>query len=202
MRPVQDPNFSDSSLDEILQHLDLLLQSAVTNRHMAFHTPILMSIGRDGRPRGRTVVMRAFDPVRRSLRCHVDIRSEKALEISNDPRVGWTFYDPALKWQIRLQGVATVHHQDAVAQDAWLQSQKMSQVCYGTDPAPGSVIAGGDQFALPQQGDEIAAGQNNFAAVICIYDELEALWLGFKGHRRTRYRWNGETMPIAEWLAP
>ena len=202
MTSQADPDFSQAGLEEILTHLETILTAAVRNRRMAFHTPVLMSLGLDGRPRGRTVVMRAFDPSARCLRCHIDIRSDKATEIARDARVGWTFYDPALKWQIRLSGTAIIHHGDAVAQAAWQQSQKMSQICYGTLPAPGIVIAGGDQFVLPQSPDEIALGERHFAALICTYDEMEGLWLGFKGHRRMRYRWASGGGLKAEWLAP
>ena len=202
MKPLQDLDFSQDSLEDILSYVESTLNAAVSNRRMAFHTPVLLSVGLDGRPRGRTVVLRAYDHLSRRLRCHVDIRSDKAAEIAKDPRVGWTFYDPLLKWQIRLQGNATVHHQDAVAKTAWQQSQKMSQVCYGTVPAPGSVIAGGDQFVLPQVPADIALGENNFAALICAYDEIEGLWLGHKGHRRMRFRWQSGGDLLAEWLAP
>ena len=202
MKTLQDPNFSEAGLETILSHLETLLTSAASSRHMAFHTPVLLSVGLDGRPRGRTVVLRAFDPITRRLRCHIDARSDKASEIKREARVGWIFYDPLLKWQIRLQGTAVLHHQDAVAQAAWQQSQKMSQVCYGTDPAPGSVIAGGDQFVLPSMPDDIVAGEHNFAALVCTYNEMEGLWLGHKGHRRMRYRWQNGGDLLSEWLAP
>ena len=146
--------------------------------------------------------MRAFDTTHRKLRCHIDIRSAKAEAIVKRHQVGWTFYDPALKWQIRLQGTASLHHGDAIAHEAWLASQRMSRVCYGTDPAPGSVITTGEAFTLPADPDAIATGEQNFAALVCTYDEMEGLWLGFKGHRRMRYRWQDGGGLQAEWLAP
>lgn len=202
MKPQDEPVFYDASLDDMLAHLEQLLTQAVGNRHMAFHTPVLLNIDTDGRPRGRTVVLRAFDAQHRQLRCHIDIRSAKAQALAKNNQVGWTFYDPALKWQVRLQATATVHHADAVARQAWLASQRMSQVCYGTIPAPGSVILQGKDFALPAEPDAIAAGQENFAALVCCYDEMEALWLGFKGHRRMRFCWDRGGGLQAEWLAP
>ena len=202
MKPRQDFDFSQAGLEDILAHLESLLTDAVTNRHNAFHTPVLLSIGLDGRPRGRTVVMRSFDASHRQVRCHTDIRSDKAAEIAKDARIGWVFYDPASKWQVRLQGRAVLHHRDDQAQAAWQQSKRMSQICYGTNPAPGTVIAGADQFVLPQEPAAIAAGEAHFSALICTYDEMEALWLGHKGHRRMRYRWMEGGEIQSEWLAP
>jgi pyridoxamine 5'-phosphate oxidase len=202
MTQHDEPVFYDASLEDILTHLDLLLTKAAGNRHMAFHTPVLINIGEDGRPRGRTVVLRAFDAIKRTLRCHLDIRSAKADAVLKHHQIGWTFYDPALKWQIRLQGTASLHHDDPIAHEAWLASQRMSQICYGTDPAPGSIIATGQGFTLPSDPEMIAAGKKNFAALVCHYDEMEALWLGFKGHRRMQYRWDRGGSLKAEWLAP
>jgi pyridoxine/pyridoxamine 5'-phosphate oxidase len=202
MKARQDLDFSQASLADILTHLENLLTEAVSNRHMAFHTPVLLSIGLDGRPRGRTVVVRSFDPSMRRLRCHTDIRSDKAAEIAKDARIGWVFYDPASKWQVRLQGRAVLHHLDDQAQAAWQQSKRMSQICYGTNPAPGTVIGSADQFVLPQEPAEIAAGEAHFSALICTYDEMEALWLGHKGHRRMRYHWSEGGEIHSEWLAP
>ncbi len=50
-----------------------------------FHTPALATIGRDGAPRLRTVVLRGVDRAARSLRVHCDARSAKAAEIAADP---------------------------------------------------------------------------------------------------------------------
>jgi pyridoxamine 5'-phosphate oxidase len=202
MKAQDEPHFYDATLEEVLQHLSMLLTTAVANRHMAFHTPVLINIAEDGRPRGRTVVLRSFDAASRKLRCHIDRRSAKADALLRNNQVGWTFYDPALKWQVRLQGTASLHHGDAIAHEAWLASQRMSRVCYGTDPAPGSVITTGEGFTLPADPDAIAGGEQNFAALVCTYDEMEGLWLGFKGHRRMRYRWQDGGGLQAEWLAP
>ena len=202
MKAQDEPVFYDAGLDDILKHLEMLLTQSVSNRHMAFHTPVLLNIDADGRPRGRTVVLRAFDATLRKLRCHIDIRSAKAEAIVKRHQVGWTFYDPALKWQVRLQGTAILHYGDDVARQAWLGSQRMSRVCYGTMPAPGSLIAEGQDFSLPVDPEAVAAGEKNFAALVCTYDEMEGLWLGHKGHRRMRYDWHNGGSLHAEWLAP
>ncbi len=213
MKPLQDFDYTQATQAQMLAQAEALLTAAVTNRHMAFHTPVLITSGQDGWPEGRTVVLRSFDASTRRLRCHVDHRSAKVAAIARDPRIGWVFYDPALKWQIRLWARAALHHIDQVAQAAWQDSQRMSRICYGTEPAPGSVIEHGDGFALPQTDQHIARGENNFVALLTQYHRLEALWLGHKGHRRLRCTWQscddgagseqaGAHPPVMEWLAP
>ena len=61
------------------------------------HTPSVATLGLDGRPRIRTVVLRDFDEGAGTLRFHTDRRSEKVSELARDPRIGVHFYDEAAK---------------------------------------------------------------------------------------------------------
>jgi len=179
-----------------------MLQSGATDRRSAFHTPVFTSLGLDGRPLSRVIVLRSCEPLQRSLRFHTDWRSSKAEQIRHDPRVSFAFYDPAAKVQIRCEGQAVLHHQDDVAAKAWEMSQRMSRMCYGTAPAPGQVIARPDDFALPADDNTIAAGEQHFCAVVTQVTTLEWLWLGHGGHRRARFIWDGNGQAEAVWLVP
>ena len=59
--------------------------------------------------------------------------------------------------------------------------------------------AAGD-FSLPAEDDEIAAGRENFSAVVIAVEALEWLFLAHSGHRRARFEgmsaWGGV------WLTP
>ena len=191
-----------SELSQVLVAAFEVLASGAQDRRSAFHTPVFASLGLDGRPLSRVIVLRAFDPEQRSLRFHTDLRTHKVEQIRHDPRVSLTFYDPALKLQIRCEGQAHLHHHDDVSAKAWEASQRMSKVCYGTAPAPGQVIGQADDFALPDDPGEIAAGQENFCAVVTQVTTLEWLWLGFRGHRRARFIWDDNGHVDGVWLVP
>ena len=182
---------------------DMLVRGAA-DRRSSCHHPVIGTVGLDGRPRQRVMILRASDPKTRSLRLHTDLRSEKVAEIKADPRVSLLVYDPGFKAQIRLDGQATLHADDGIAEEAWAQSQPMSRACYGTMPAPGSDIAEAGGFSLPfaHDANAVAKGRTHFAALVIQVEQLEWLYLAHEGHRRARYAWDAGGSLSACWLVP
>jgi pyridoxamine 5'-phosphate oxidase len=166
------------------------------DRRSPFHTPSVATIGLDGQPQARTVVLRAVDPVARTLRFHTDRRSTKFVELSADARVTVLGYDAGRKIQLRLAGRATLHHGDALATAAWAQSRAMSQACYAQTEAPGTPLTHAGN--APSGTD---AGFANFTVVSVQIFELEWLYLAHEGHRRARFAW-GTGKLQQTWLAP
>lgn len=178
-----------------------LLREGARRNRTGFHTPALATIDGQGRPRVRTVVLREADPVAGTLRFHCDRRSGKAAEIAASGFAALHGYDPASKVQIRAGGPARLHTDDALADAAWEGSLAMSRVCYGTVPAPGSVVPTGGGYSLPEDAAAIAAGRANFAAVIVTVETLEFLYLDRRGHRRAGWTREGADWAGA-WLVP
>ncbi len=179
-----------------------LLARGVADRRSPFHHPTLATIGLDGQPQARTVVLRACDGAGRRLRFHTDARSEKVGELTADVRASLHFYDSGAKIQLRLSGVATLHRDDPAAEAAWVGSRPMSRQCYGVAPGPGTEIGAGGDFNLPEITDEATApGRANFTAVVIEATRLEWLYLAAAGHRRARFDWTGGELRAA-WLAP
>ena len=178
-----------------------LLTRGVADRRSAFHTPTIATVGLDGAPRLRTVVLRAGEPSARLLRFHTDARSGKVAEIARDPRVGVHVYDARSKIQVRLDGVARVHPWSAPrAQASWEASRPQSRAGYAQAPAPGVVIS------APHEGDvREGEGVENFNIVEVEVTAIEWLYLFHAGHRRARFVWEGERLQgewRASWLAP
>ncbi len=173
-----------------------LLARGVADRRSPFHTPTLATIGLDGAPRARTLVLRGFDAATRTLRLHSDARSAKREELARDPRACLHLYDAGHQVQIRLDGAVTLHREDDVAQAAWDASRPFSRLCYGIEPAPGTPIA-----TPPPAPSEEAAGRDHFMALRLTFRRLEWLWLAAEGHRRACFSWTsaGEE---ATWLVP
>ncbi len=195
------PSFYDD-LHGTLAEAWRLISRGVADRRSPFHHPVLASIGSDGAPQARTVILRGCNPAERSLRFHTDARSAKAGEIVADGRVALHFYDPGAKIQLRAAGRGTLHRDDEVADAAWAGSRVFSRQCYGIAPGPGTAITAGASFTLPEVTEqETAAGRANFTAVVIEVASLEWLYLAAAGHRRARFAWT-EGALTAQWLAP
>lgn len=199
--PPPRPDWYDR-LDATLAEAWRVVEEGPRDRRSPFHAPTLATIGADGRPRARTVVLRGADPAVRTLRFHCDRRSDKAAELEADGRAALHGYDPAAKVQIRLEGRASLHLDDAVADAAWAGSRPVSRLCYGTVPGPGAVLAHGGGYALPEDEAQAAAGRENFAAVQVRVERIEFLYLAFAGHRRARFAWDEAGRLDAAWLVP
>jgi len=187
----------DASFAELWR---LLAEGAALGRS-GFHLPALATLGADGTPRLRTVVLREADPAAGTLRFHCDRRSDKAAEIAASPACTLMAYDAAAKVQIRVEGRAALHTDDAVAEAAWAGSRAMSRVCYGSEPAPGTTLPAGDAYTLPDEAAAAITGRPHFAAVLVRAERLEFLYLDRRGHRRAAWHrreagWHGD------WLAP
>jgi len=168
----------------------------VKDRRSPFHTPVLATIGPDGAPQARTLVLRAADPAARRLRFHTDWRSHKTLALSAHPRVAVHAYCPASKIQLRLSGLAT-HHAPLtpIAREAYARSQEKSRICYAQKLSPGA------QMGAPDEAGQIEGGEENFSVIEITIDQLEWLYLYAAGHRRAFYQWQGEAL-TATWRAP
>ena len=192
---------ADPALREMLEEAFRLLARGVADRRSPYHTPVVATMGEDGVPRARIVVLRGFDAAVPALRFHTDSRSPKWRELAALPNLSLVVYDPGARLQVRVEALAVLHGEDGVAEAAWQTSQPMSRVCYGTEPSPGSAIGEGDAFSLPQDPAEIAAGRRNFGAVICRAVRLDVLHLAHSGHRRAAYGF-ADGKAAAVWLAP
>ena len=190
-----------ADLNAALGHGFDLLATAVRLRTAPMHTPVVSTIARDGRPRARVVVLRAFDRERRQLRFHTDIRSDKFDELHADPRIALAFYDAAQKIQLRIEGRATLHQDDHIADAAWASSQPISKLCYAVEPGPGRGITARDDFFLPRDRSDSETGRAHFSAVIATIEEFDFLWLGAAGNRRAVYRFVDQQSD-ARWVVP
>jgi len=183
-------------LEAVLAEAFRLLSRGVADRRSAFHTPTVATIGPDGVPALRTMVLRGFEASTRMLRLHTDQRAAKFGELAADPRMAIHIYDPSAQMQLRLSGVATKHAANAIAVAAWAASQPGARRCYAATVAPGAAVAAPPP--PPPDGD----GYANFAVLACEFDRLEWLWLAAAGHRRARFIWAEGGGRDATWLGP
>lgn len=195
------PYYND--LDETHAEARRVLSRGVKDRRHGFHTPNVATIGLDGAPRSRTVVLRGFDPAANTIRFHTDSRSQKVAELAASPCVAMTFYDAQAKLQLRIAGRAEVHGGDEIAKSAWEGSRIFSRACYAIAPGPGTVLERADAFDLPADEQAIAAGEPHFRAVLVQVKSLEWLYLAHSGHRRARFEYDeAGVLQSSTWLTP
>ncbi len=195
-RAAPRPAHADD-LDATLAEAFRLLARGVADRRHGFHTPTLGTIGLDGTPALRTVVLRGFDAAARTLRIHTDARSAKVAELAQQPRAALHLYDAGAQVQLRIAGEATIHAADAVAEAAWAGSRSFSRMCYAIEPGPGTPIP--QPIAAPLDPE---AGRAQFRVVLLHATALEWLWLDSAGHQRARFAWDAAGMCDATWLVP
>jgi pyridoxamine 5'-phosphate oxidase len=189
----------DQSHDVILAQCWALLERGAADRRHGFHHPAVSTLGADGRPKARIVILRAAQQGEKSLRFHTDIRTPKWQELAINPHIAFLFYDEAQRVQLRVEGVATLHAGNETARAAWLSSQSMSRVCYGVAPAPGTEIVDADHYVLPARDETATIGYENFGAVVTHVESIEWLFLKQSHNQRALFDLRNNT---SKWLVP
>lgn len=180
-----------ASLAATLDAVWTCLEEAVDDPGSPARTPTLATLGKDGAPEARKVVLRATDRANATLTVHTDLRSAKASELVAEPRATLLFWDHTRALQIRVRAVAEVRSGADASKD-WAAVPPKARENYGVAPRPGHEINHADDYALQPE-------PQNFAVLDFRMDEIETLHLGER-HRRARFlRHDGFT---GLWLAP
>lgn len=203
--PVEEPPFYNDlslSLDEAWS----LVEEGASLRTSPAHTPVVATLGSNGHPQQRVMVLRAVDRARSLLRFHCDARSAKMNQAGS---ASVLVYHPSRKVQLRLLGQVVVHRDGTEVDAAWTAATPFARRCYMAKAAPGT-IAGGPVSGLPTwiEGrqpveSELTVARVNFALLDFTADRVEWLYLANAGHRRAQWLldirtgdWSGD------WLIP
>lgn len=192
------------SLDDVWASAWSLLQQGQRQRQHSFHQGVLATMSARG-PAARYVVLRGVDRDRGLLAFHTDARSPKLAEIQAMAKVSWCFHGQHV--QLRARGTASVHRNDAPADNAWQLAAVSERRAYLADQPPGSRCEGPEAGAFvadetramsPDQSDR---ARGNFALVQIKLVELDWLHLAASGHRRAGFVREGERW-LQEWRLP
>jgi pyridoxamine 5'-phosphate oxidase len=198
-KETMDQAINQTGLPEVLQQCWTLLTRGKADRRHGFHHPVVSSVTAEGKPRSRVVILRGVDVPAQTLRFHTDVRSAKWQELAERPAISMLFYDAGARVQLRVDGAATMHDHDDIAEAAWGFSQRMSRVCYGSMPGPGMAIKELQDYALPASDEAISAGRVNFGAVVVKVEQIE--WLFLKSLQNQRAHFN-VLRGTSSWLVP
>ena len=94
------------------------LASAVTDRQCSWRLPVMATSTPDGVYQ-RTLVLRRVCQITRTVQFHTDLRSDKIVQLQHHAGVSLLFYDHMRGVQLQIQGVASLHHNDSIADALW-----------------------------------------------------------------------------------
>jgi len=197
---------AEVSLDALLASAWGQLERGAADRRDPFHSPVL---GTRGATRWglRTVILRRVVRADRALIAHSDARAGKIAEIRENPEIGWVFYSPISKVQIRAHGPATIHLDDALANRQWTSSQIWSRRSYLV-AEPGTLLDAPGSGAPPDLEDrqpsheEAERGRANFAVIRCVVSRLDWLRIDPRGHHRASFAWDESGALTSRWIVP
>ena len=144
-------------------------------------------------PQVRTVVLRQLSPAMEFV-VYTDVRTAKVQDLLTTPRVSLLFYHPKKQVQVRIKAIATLHVEDAIAQEQWKRVSEKRQSEYKSGLAPGTRIES------PDLGWETQSDSAHFSVLKFSPLAIEVLQLARQGHLRIQFElasgWHGT------WLVP
>ncbi|TDL79674.1 pyridoxamine 5'-phosphate oxidase [Palleronia sediminis] len=151
----------------------------------------LASIGPDGGPRVRTVILRAADRAEAAVELHTDLASAKIDELRAEPRAALLFWSAERQVQIRARGPVAILTGAAV-EDRWRDVPDAARANYGGAPVPLTPLdAPGDWRETRERA--------RFAVLRMEIDALDLVRLGARHLRATYDAADGFT---GQWRAP
>ena len=177
---------------DIRQRIWVELQRATHDRHHEWRTPVLATVGLDGLPGARTVVLRQADARSTCLAFYSDSRSPKVAELMAAPHASFVFWSKRLSWQLRVQAHMTVQTSGPQVSEVWERvRQSAAAGDYLAAAAPGALLADASAFQAP------AGLQHHLAIVTAQVLAIDWLELARAGHRRAVL-----TSTTFEWRVP
>ncbi|WP_175923847.1 pyridoxamine 5'-phosphate oxidase family protein [Burkholderia latens] len=193
------------SLAQLYDRVWSCVESGVGERRSPFTMMQAATLGLDGAPKVRTVVLRQVNRATRQLAFHTDARSEKVAELRRDPRIAIVANDLDSLVQIRAEGVASICEDDAQRRAVWQSSRPHTLLLYRAPLRPGTPIASPEnaRIAASPATDTAADddGYRNFCLVHVAVTRIDWLELARSGHRRAVFDVNGDGYE-GRWVAP
>ncbi|MCH7797278.1 MAG: pyridoxamine 5'-phosphate oxidase family protein [Planctomycetes bacterium] len=192
------------SYDSIADQAWKLLAQAGDDRSHPMRVVVLATLGDDGSPEARLMVVRGADRSRGKLWFYTDLRSPKVQQLRACPAVSAIAWDPACGVQLRIRGTATIDSSSPLADDHWLQASLGLQVLLHSPEDPGRPLKQPDPRLMGMKtamdANDEAAARRNFAVIEITITGIE--WLQVCDDDQRRAIMN----PVTDWqplaLAP
>ncbi len=176
------PTLTPAAPEEILQNIWQQLTRATVDRHHEWRTPVLATVGLDGTPQARTVVLRHATAQEPTLTIFTDRRSPKVTELLRQPAATLVFWSKRLNWQCRISMMVNVVTEGAAVNAAW---QRIA-----TSAGAKDFLAPGAPGAPKNRNAGTQADQHYLALLVGRPTSIDWLQLGRPMHRRIRFYQN------------
>jgi len=173
--PVLKP---DHSLSEILQTVKAELRKGSVQKKHPFQNVVLSTVN-ENKVASRWVVLRKITEEENFL-IFTDHRSDKVAQIKKNSNCTLLFYHNRQGLQIRVNGSAEIHHQDALTEKYWPGVKGSSAKNYITKLPPGTEIASKEEGYNWENNPD----GRHFAILEIVPEQMEVLQLGKEGHIR------------------
>lgn len=167
------------------------LTRATVDRHHAWKTPVLASVGVDGHPQARTIVLRQAHPASWTLTAYTDRRTPKCQALIQHPRATLLFWSPKLRWQCRMLVDATVLIAGEAVETAWARMQQAPSAQDYLSPYP----PGQAMEMAPAVTDPNTCKQHQLAVLQFQVVSMDWLALGQAQHLRASIDAQGNVTP-------
>lgn len=173
----------------------LLARGAVDAKH-PYRLCSIATVNECGKPDTRNVILRECDIANKSLSFHTDIRSGKVAHFKNHAEVCLLFWDPKQSLQLRVYGMAVIHHLDEMAISKAGQLPPGQKELFGYATAPGSLVSWGDTGIFQE-----TLVEKHFAWITINVENIDALHLGRSGlHTRVKFSYHGKILKAIDCL--
>ena len=167
---------------DIRQRIWSELKRAALDRHHEWRAPVLATVGHDGAPQARTVVLREADPKRQQLLIYTDSRSLKVADLAANPAAVLVFWSKRLGWQLRVRATTSVQTVGPEVDAIWERvRQSAAAADYLSVAVPGSALPA---QSLPSDAQPTVVPKHHLALVTATVQEMDWLELARTGHRR------------------
>ncbi len=185
---------TDPAMRRALADSWALLSAGAADRTSPMHVPVVATLGADGVPDQRIMVLRSVDQASATLRFNTDARSPKVAAVAASPSLSVLAYDADARVQLRLGGTAHVSHDEPETVAAWRGATAFARRCYLAMQPPGTALAG-PSSGLPAAIEgrrpteaELVPAEGNFAQLVMRITTIDYLHLAQAGHRRIVFR--------------
>ncbi|WP_175840065.1 pyridoxamine 5'-phosphate oxidase family protein [Burkholderia contaminans] len=194
------PDFISDSLAQTYGRLWSCLESGVSAQRSPFTMLQAATLGIDGAPKVRTIVLRQVSRADRVLSFHTDARSEKVAELRRDPRIALVASDLDALVQIRVEGTASICDDEARRRAIWQSSRPHTLLLYRAPLPPGTPVAS-PEAAHVGSAASTDDGYDNFCLLHVTVTRIDWLELARTGHRRAVFDLH-EGGYEGRWVAP
>ncbi|WP_175997735.1 pyridoxamine 5'-phosphate oxidase family protein [Burkholderia stabilis] len=194
------PDSSSESLARTYDRLWSCFESGVSVQRSPFTMLQAATLGIDGAPKVRTIVLRQVSRTDRVLSFHTDARSEKVAELRRDPRMSIVANDLDSLVQIRAEGVAAICDDETQRRAIWQSSRPHTLLLYRAPLPPGTPVESPEDAHVDgtaPTGD----GYENFCLIHMTITRVDWLELARAGHRRAVFDLH-EGGYEGRWIAP